>query len=111
MIEIQMMRYLEAKLPDIPVSLEEPEAPPAAYIVIEKTGSSAANRILEATFAIRSYGATLYDALLLNDRVKAAMEPMGPEDGVFCARLNTDYPYTDTATKQHRYQAVYEIYY
>lgn len=111
MIEITILNYLEGKITDVPVSLEVPEKPPASYIVLRKTGSDDDNRILEATVAILSYAPSLYEAIVLNGRVKAAMDAMGPADGVFSAKLNTDYEYTDTTTKEYRYQAVYEVYY
>ena len=110
MIEITVLNYLKAQIPDIPASLEVPEDPPARYLVLQKTGTSDDDRIREATFAIQSYAPSLYEAIVLNGRVKAAMDDMGPPAGVFCAKLNTDYEYTDIQTKQYRYQAVYEVY-
>lgn len=111
MIEITVLNYLQAQIPDIPAHLEVPENPPASYIVLQKTGTGDEDRIREATFAIQSYAPSLYEAIVLNGRVKAAMDAMGPPDGVFCAKLNTDYEYTNLETKQYRYQAIFEVYY
>ncbi len=111
MIEISVLNYLESVITDVPVYLEVPEEPPAKYIVIRKTGSDVENRIYDATIAIQSYAPSLYEAIVLNGRVLAAMEEMGPPHGVFCAKLNSDYEYTDTTTKEYRYQAVFQVYY
>ncbi len=111
MIVITMRRYMETALPDVPVYLEEPEDPPAYYLILRQTGSDEVNRILEATVAVQSYAPSLYGAIVLNDRVKRAALAMAPADGVFSVHLNTDYEYTNTQTKQYRYQAVFEVYY
>ena len=110
MIEITVLDYLQAQIPEISASLEKPETPPASYLVLQKTGTSNVDGIREATFAIQSYAPSLYEAIVLNGRVKAAMDAMGPPNGVFCAKLNTDYENTDIQTKEYRYQAVYEVY-
>ena len=111
MIEITVLHYLESVITDVPIALEVPENPSASYITIRKTGSNEANRIYEATFAIQSYAPSLYEAIVLNGRVNAAMDAMNPADGVFSAKLNSDYEYTDTQTKEYRYQAIWEVYY
>ena len=37
---------------------------------------------------------------------------MGPTvENIFACRLNSDYDFTDTSTKQHRYKAVFDITY
>ena len=111
MIEITVLEYLTSELSDIDILMEEPENPDASYVVMRKTGSDVENQIREATFAILSYGATLYEAAALNARVVAAMESAQPADGMFAAVLNSDYEYTNTGTKQYRYQAIFEVYY
>ena len=111
MIEITVLNYLETKLRDVHCYLEEPENPGETYCVIRKTGSDEVNRIHEATFAVLSYAPSLYEAIALNGRVVSAMVEMCPADGVFCAKLNTDYEYTNMQTKQYRYQAIFQVYY
>ena len=110
-IEKLYLNYLESVLEGIPVRMEEPEEPEASYVVLQKTGSSRENQLRTATFAVQSYGQTLYEAATLNDRVVEATLSMTTADGVFAAELNSDYEYTDTETKQYRYQAVLVIYY
>ena len=79
------------------------------YVIVEQTGSSRLNRITTTTVAIQSYGETLYDAMLLNEDVKEAMEGFLELGQVARVELETDYNFTDTTTKQYRWQAIYNI--
>lgn len=110
MIETLFQTYLKSAL-GLPVLLEEPEDPPERYVVLQKTGSTFENQIHTATFAVRSYGPSLYEAAALNCDVIQAALGMRPDNGVFCAQLNSDYEYSNMQTKQYRYQAVLVIYY
>lgn len=109
-IEETVRNYLNEQL-DCPVWLEIPkgEEPPAEYVLVNKSGSRRENHINSAMITIQSYGASLLDAMDLNEAVKAAMDSMIALDSVTRAALNSDYDFTDTQTKQYRYQAVYDI--
>lgn len=87
----------------------KPSANPKSFVVIEKTGSSKTNRICEATIAIQSYAPTLFKAATLNEEVKEAMENIVELNEIVSCRLNSDYNFSDTSTKQPRYQAVFDI--
>ena len=108
MIETIVLDYLSSVLPE-PCSLEVPERPPERFVVLEKTVSSRKNFIDTASFAVQSYGPSLFEAAELNERVKAAMDIQLPD--IFSSKLDSDYNFTDTATKKYRYQAVYNITY
>ncbi len=110
MIELTILNYLASRI-EVPVFMEEPEPDnlPDEYIIIEKTGSSVENFIYSATFAVQSYGPTLYRAALLNEAVKDAMLEIIVLDEISRCDLNSDYNYTDTATKRYRYQAVFDL--
>ena len=110
MIEKTILDYLSDCLPDVPVYMEVPADRPAFFVVIEKTGSSRINHIDSATIAVQSYGATLYDAAALNERIKTAMLYGAVTlDSISRVSLNSDYNYTDTASKHYRYQAVFDV--
>ena len=47
----------------------------------------------------------------INEDVIDAMKAFDRETNIFGAHLQSDYNFTNTATKQFRYQAVYEINY
>lgn len=82
-----------------------------SFIVVEKTGSFSNNRLLSATFAIQSYGDSLYMAALNNEKVKEAMEFLANDKRIGSVKLNSDYNFTDVEMKKYRYQAVFDIYY
>lgn len=110
MIETTILDYLSSVLPE-PCSLEVPERPPERFVVLEKTVSSRKNFIDTASFAVQSYGPSLFEAAELNERVKAAMDDLILLPDIFSSDLDSDYNFTDTATKRYRYQAVYNITY
>lgn len=117
MIAVELLDYLDAHLnetlsseeiEEVFVGMEAPEQL-TNYVLIDQTGSDRRNKIVTTTFAIQSYGASLYDAMLLNDRVKAVMNDFYERDDIVNVRLQTDYNFTNTETKQYRWQAVYDI--
>lgn len=108
MIEKIVLDWLERKL-KVPCRMEDEPGLPEAHVVVEKTGTAEENLICSATFAIQSYGKTLYEAAVLNSLVKAAMDELVMLPEITRSKLNSDYNYTDTATKKYRYQCVYDI--
>ncbi len=110
MIEQIFLEYLNNTL-DCGVYMMRPQEEPERYVLIEKTGSSKVNHIPTAVLAFQSYGPTLYDAAVLNEQVKTAVEDSIYLSSVSNVTLNSDYNFTDTATKQPRYQAIYEVVY
>ena len=108
MIEATILNYLNNQL-DVPVYMERPEQDSGEYVVIEKTSSGRTDHINRATFAIQSFGNTLYRAAELNEKVKEAMDDMITLPEISRSSLNSDYNFTDTAKKRYRYQAVYDI--
>jgi hypothetical protein len=107
MIAKTLLDYLSSVL-DVPVVMEAPDQF-TDYVLIDQTGSSRTNHITTTTLALQSYGATLYEAMLLNKEVEEAMDGFAELDEVTRVELNTDYNFTNTATKQYRWQAVYNI--
>ena len=101
MIAKTLLDYLSGAL-DVPVVMEAPEQT-TDYVLIDQTGSSRMNHIITTTFALQSYGATLYEAMLLNKRVEEAMDGFAELGEVTRVELNTDYNFTNTATKQYRW--------
>ena len=51
----------------------------------------------------------MYGAAALNEEVKKAVDSLIELNEIASVTLNTDYNFTDTTTKQYRYQAVYDI--
>lgn len=114
-IEATLIKYLQdAEIPGVMdnVFAETPKNVPDTYIIIDKTGSSRTDGIDRATIAIQSIASeSLLSAAQVNENVLNLMEGFRAVENIFGAHLQADYNFTNTATKQYRYQAVYEIYY
>lgn len=111
MIEKRVYDYLNANL-TVPCYMERPDKNiPESYIVIERTGGGKTNQLSTATIAIQSYATSMYDAVQLNNTMKATMEEMVREIDIFSVKLNSDYNYTNNTFKGYRYQAVFNIIY
>lgn len=108
-IEIEVMNYLRETLDTDKVYTELPDSPKGEFFVVEKTGSSTRNQITTSTLAIQSYAGTLLRAMQLNEQLKEKMRDIAELDTVSGCYLMTDYNFTNTARKYHRYQAVYDI--
>lgn len=108
MIEKVILDYLLGK--ELNAFMERPEKKPTGeYVLVEKTGSVSANLLTTSTIAVQSYSDSLYGAASLNEQVKALMLQADKEIPISSCKLNTDSNFTDTATKQYRYQAVFEV--
>ena len=109
MIEKVLLDYMTEAMGDIPVFMEVPKDRPDTFVVLEKTGSGKTNHLCSATFALQSYAPSMYEAAEVNEKVKTAMENAITLDDVTRCALNSDYNYTDTTSKNYRYQAVFDV--
>lgn len=110
MIEQIVLDHLAAML-NVPTGMEVPEDATGTFVVVEKTGSGRRNHIRDATLAVQSYAPTKAEAAALNEKVKTAMDALADRPEIGRSALNSDYDFTDTASKRYRYQAVFEITY
>lgn len=109
MIEETILKYLNEHIEE-PVYMERPEKVTSSYVVIERTGSSMNNYIYTDVFAIQSYGVSLLDAAILNEKVKSVItNGLIFFNNIISIKCTNDYNFTDTTTKQYRYQGIYEI--
>lgn len=109
MIETVIYDYLNEKL-NVPAYMMEPKSPPESYVLIDRTAGDD-EHVRSATVAIQSYGKSLVDACMLNEKVKDIMRDIIDLDTVVKCKLNSDYNFTDTETKRYRYQAVFNLVY
>lgn len=110
MIEKRIIDYL-AEAMNLPVYAEIPVQNSGEFFVVEKTGSYRENLLDSATMVVQSYADSKYRAAQLNDQMKEAMYEMVFQENISDVRLNSDYDFTDTATKRYRYQAVFVVTY
>ena len=107
MIEMTICNYLSTKL-DCQVLPEKPRRPFGRMVFVERTGGN--GRFLRnTTIAIQSYGTSMYEAAELNEEVIRAMESIWELNEVVKVDLNQNYNFTDTTTKEYRYQAVFDV--
>lgn len=91
---------------------ETPVEEPDEYVRIEKVGGGFSNRIDSARIAVQSISRnSLGRARQINSEVKSVMLDMAETEDIFSCRLDSDYNFTNTETKQYRYQAVFTITY
>ena len=109
MIELSILNHLKTELNPTTVTSEIRQDMPDSFVYVEKTGSSQNDRLFHATFAVQSYAASLYDAMVLNEAAKTAMFDAVGLPEVTRVSLNSDYNYPDLSTKRPRYQAVFDI--
>lgn len=114
MIEIEIKGYLDSVL-DYPVYMERPTDLPDQYYIVEKTGSRMENHIKSATIVVQSIAQSMLSAITMNEAAINAMLYDDPAPGllslpkVTSVKLNADYNFTNTASKQYRYQAVFDV--
>lgn len=110
MIEKVLLDFLSDSL-SAPVYMEIPKNYPSKFYVLEKTSGAQVNHIKNSTFAIKSYGSSLYEAASMNEELKEVMlNDLISPDEICSVALNSDYNFTDTQTKHYRYQAVFDIF-
>lgn len=107
MIEMTICNYLSTKL-DCQVLPEKPKRPFGRMVFVERTGGNG-RFIKNTTIAIQSYGTSMYEAAELNEEVIRAMESIWELNEVVKVDLNQNYNFTDTTTKEYRYQAVFDV--
>lgn len=108
MIEKIILDYLNKTLPD-PVYMHFPQNAPKRLYVLERTGGRRENQICYATFALQSYGGSIYDTAAMDLAGVAAMLDAVSLDAVADVRLNSGYNFTDTTRKRERYQSVFDV--
>lgn len=108
MIEKIVLDYLTESL-SVPAFMEYPLDNLESFVVIEKTGSRKTNHVNYVTIAVQSIAKSLEGAAILNEEVKETMESIVALDSIGSISLNSDYNFTNTQTKQYRYQSVYDL--
>ena len=92
---------------------ERPEEPPDEYVLIERTSGTSKDMVAQAMVAVQSISTqSLYRAMVMDEAIVSAMRGMADSAaGVYGCHLNSHYNFTNTQTKEYRYQAVFLINY
>lgn len=114
-IEQKVIEYLVGDdYPDatVPIYAETPIAPPLEYYIVQLTSADETDFVRSATVAIQSVSEiSLWNAAQMCEWIIEAMRAFDTVENVFSCDLNSAYNWTDTDTKQYRYQAVFDISY
>ena len=108
MIELELKKHLEDKT-KLDVFLMLPTNKPKKFISFERIGGNYDNMLKSSTFAIQSWGESLFDVATLNEEIKDYLNEFTENEKVSKVKINSDYNFTDTRTKKYRYQIVAEI--
>ena len=108
-IEAAVIQYLSEKFPAIPVYGEVPENRPKTMLIVDRTGGSVTNLVKTTSIVVDSYGESKAAASVLNDAVIDTMFQAVSEEGFSNVSLNSTYSDADTASKEYRYGALFEI--
>lgn len=112
LIEATVITHLVSELKTNDVYAERPVNPPAAFYVVEKTSSGETNHIQNAVIAVQSISqSSLLEAATMSKAAEKAMKKLIEVENVSRCILNSAYNFTDTRTREYRYQAVFEITY
>lgn len=107
-IEATTIAYL-ADL-EIPVYAERPANPPGTYLLVEKTGAELVNFISQDTIVISAVAPSKFETSELCDElINAMMQITEEESDITACSLESAYDDTDTALKDYRYTAVFNI--
>lgn len=111
MIEIEIRDYLNSAEVELSAAVytEQPATKPNEFFLLEKIGESITDQIKRATIVIQSHAKSLYRASEMSTEVISAMLEMIAEDGISRVSLNSNTNYTDSTTKQYRYQATFVV--
>ncbi len=112
LIEKTIIQYLSTALDSNNIYAERPADLPAEYWVIERTGGGEENHIQNAMIAVQSISSvSMLRAATMNRAAIRAMRNLTTVEDVSRCKLNASYNFTDSDTKQYRYQAVFDLTY
>lgn len=110
MIEETLINFLNYHM-SAPAFTDKPKKDiPDEYFVFEKTGGSFKDHINVSNIALQAYAKTRYKASKLIDDANAAMlYELIKRDEISDVEMNSTGSFTDTTTKEYRYQSVFVI--
>lgn len=112
MIEETVKTYLDTVFGEsgIPVLLEIPKNIPSKFIVFQLIDRGKENHINEVTIEFRCYAESKYDAAVLDEELRAALDAWN-EGSDITLHLGGGNDDQDSILKKYRYRCYYNIYY
>ena len=110
MIEERIKTYLDTALQGTPIYLEVPKTMPGKFIVFQIADGGRTNRIDAVTLEFNSYADSKYDAAVLDESLREAMDSINDGTDITC-KINTRSDSQDSTLKKYRYRCYYNLYY
>lgn len=110
LIEQTVLEYLQDELDIDDVYLEIPNPIPEKFVVLHVIDRGKSNQINEVTIEFMSYAPSKYEAAVLDEQVRMAMENIIELDNIACHfGGGNDNP--DTTLKIPRYRCYFNLFY
>lgn len=109
LIEPIVLSYLQAQ--DIPAFCEIPPGPPEEFVVMRKYDSGKSNHIEAVTLEFQSYAPSKYEAALLDEKVRTAMDNIIQLNTFSASKYGGGNDAPDNSTKAYRYKSYYNLFY
>lgn len=110
MIEETVISYLNTNM-SVPCYGERRKEVTYPFILVERTSGTITNHIKSCTIAVQSYAESMAQACQLNEEVKECLLGIITLNEIASCRLVNDYNFTNSQTKEYRYQAVFSLTY
>lgn len=112
LIEQRVKGFLDVEFAEdeIGVFLEIPKPLPATFVVFQLIERGKENQIDACTLEFRSYAPSKYEAAVLDEKVREAMERLNETTDI-SARLGGGNDNPDTNFKRYRYRCYYNLFY
>ena len=107
-IEKVIFDHLKKSL-SVPVFVQFPKDIPDRFVLLDRVGGTESEHTKTASFAVQSYGMSIFEAASLNEDVKEAMSKAIELTQISRIDLDSDYNFTDEEMKIYRYQAIYDL--
>ena len=112
MIEVTVKEYLDTVFGEngVPVLAETPKNLPEKFIILQLIDRGKENHINEATIEFRCYAGTKFDAMVLDEELREALESFNEMSDITC-HLGGGNDATDTVLKKYRYRCYFNFYF
>lgn len=112
LIEQRVKEFLDVEFAEdeIGVYLETPKTLPATFIVFQLIERGKENQINACTLEFRSYAPSKYEAAVLDEKVREAMETLNETTDI-TAQLGGGNDNPDTSLKRYRYRCYFNLFY
>lgn len=110
MIEKIVIDYLKSTL-TIPVYGVVPDSKPQKFVIVELLDEGIQDHIKKATVSVYSYAKSMYDAELIHESIKEAMQNIVSLNTVSASKITGGGRNTDVSNKLPRYEAKINLFY